>query len=181
MKAYCGQDIHHGLDAASVPLLRSLAIWPASFSPRQDLQLLRWWVFFFACVSRWTDSEQPILLSQQSRFITGCEKREKRGTSIFLYRLHHPQALSVCVWLWKYLPSIPIKPFFPSFLSPTPGVGSRLCCAHAKLMQFNYWNGNCLIWMERLEPRTISNQISGCQHRKTVVAMEDRLSVYVMM
>lgn len=87
----------------------------------------------------------------------------KRGTSIFIYSLHHPQALSVCVWLWKYLPSIPIKPFFPFFSSPTPGVGSRLC-AHAKLTQFNYWNGNCLIWMERLEPRTVSNQISGCQH-----------------
>lgn len=46
-KPHCGQDIRHGLDAASVPPLRSLAVRPASFSPRQDLQLLRWWVFFF--------------------------------------------------------------------------------------------------------------------------------------
>lgn len=41
-KPHCGQDISHGLDAASVPLLWSLAVQPARFSAQQDLQLLRW-------------------------------------------------------------------------------------------------------------------------------------------
>lgn len=48
-------------------------------SPQQDLQLLRSCIFFFTCVSRWADSEQSIALSQQSRFITGWERRESDG------------------------------------------------------------------------------------------------------
>lgn len=113
-----------------------IASFPAGFTTAR--------LMFSTCASRWTASEQSIVLSQQSRFMISWEGREgAMGNG----REEHPFSYTLSAILRR---SVFVSGFKIIFQTSRSSITHWPPPALAKTMQFNYWNGNCFIWIGKI-------------------------------